>query len=50
MEVFLGMHLHINSFNDLDFFEMDTKYERVNKLLEKKNSNKTNIADGSNFG
>lgn len=48
MEIFLGMHLHINSFNDIDFFELDSKYEKMLKIINKKNNN-TNIADGTRF-
>ena len=50
MEIYLGINLHIPYFNDLDFFELKCKYEKVGKIIEKKNSNKTNIADGTKFG
>jgi hypothetical protein len=46
------MHLNIPYFDNIDWYDMEWKYNRLLKFLEKKNNpstQQTNIADGTRF-
>ena len=52
IEFTLGMHLNIPYFDNIDWYDMEWKYNRTLKFIEKKNnpsSSLSNIADGSRF-
>jgi hypothetical protein len=52
MEFALGFHLSISVFDNLDFFQFEWKFDRVQKHIKEENdrkTQKTNIADGSRF-
>lgn len=51
MEFEIGMFLHIPIFEEMDFYQFQWKFDRIQKHKKQLNSNgNTNIADGTRFG
>jgi hypothetical protein len=52
MEFEVGMNLHIPYFDEMDFYQFQWKFNRIQQykkdMMESKRP-KTNVADGSNF-
>jgi hypothetical protein len=49
IEFTLGMNLNIPYFDNIDWYEMEWKYNRFLKFLESKTQKQSNIADGTRF-